>query len=114
MKINPNNGHFTLSEFGNRVILPNMLPADYIKLGFKLGNPNDPSAQGHIDQKTFSFLTVQFQDGQLRRITLGLDGNQVKTQLNQLGIKPQAYDWGVVQLGSHAQSGEAWVEIRYK
>jgi len=120
MKINPNNGHFTLSEFGNRVIIPYMPIADYMRLGFKLGNPDDSSAQGQIDSKTFPALNVKFQAGLLKSITIGVAGNtfdeldkQAKHQLKKLGIKAQAYDWGTVEIGFFAQSGEMWIEIQY-
>jgi hypothetical protein len=120
MKINPQNGHFTLSEFGNRAPIPKMTTTDYIRLGFKLGNPDDPSAQGQIDQKTFPFLGVHFQEGLLKSITIGVTGNtfdeldkQAKHHLKQLGIKAQAYNWGTVEIGFFAQSGEMWIDIRY-
>ncbi len=113
MKVNPKNGQFTLSEFGNRALIPKMTIADYLHLGFKLGNPDDASAQAQINQKTFSFLSVQFQDAKLKRVTIGFNSSDVKDELKALGIKPQAYDWGVVTLESHAQSGETWLEIRY-
>jgi hypothetical protein len=114
MKINPNNGQFTLSEFANRVLIPKMSANEYMGLGFKLGNPENPSIQAHFQQKTFSFFAIQFQEGRLRTITLGTDSDKAKNHLKQLGIKPQAYSWGDVKLGSHAQSGEMWIEIRYK
>ncbi|MDZ4669985.1 MAG: hypothetical protein SH821_03850 [Phototrophicales bacterium] len=121
MKINPKNGHITLTEVGNKIITPNMPSARYMALGFSLNKPDHPATSGQIRQKTLPPITVQFGDGKLNAIFMPVVShggdeiylNQAYRYLAQMGVDVQRYSWGEVNIDELVATGDMWIEIQY-
>ena len=121
MKINPKNGHITLTEVGNKIITPNMPSARYMALGFSLNKPDHPTTSGQIRQKTLPPITVQFDNGKLNAIFMPVVSHggyemyldQAHGYLEQMGVDAQGYSWGEVAIDELLATGEMWIEIQY-
>lgn len=121
MKINPKNGHITLTEVGNKIITPNMPSARYMGLGFSLTKPDHPTTSGQIRQKTLPSITVQFDNGKLNAIFMPVVSHggyemyldQAYRYLEQMGIDAQGYAWGEVNIDELGATGTMWIEIQY-